>query len=312
MATYLITGGCGFIGSHIAEALCEQGETVRILDNLSSGYRHNVAHLSEGVTVIEGDVRDVETVSAATEGVDYVFHEAALVSVFDSVERPRDNHDINLTGTLNVLEAAKSAGAQRVVLASSAAIYGNAPELPKEETMRPQPESPYGLAKIGKEYYARVFSTLYDLPVISLRYFNVYGPRQDPGSPYSGVISKFVEIITGGGTPTIFGDGTQSRDFVFVKDVVQANLKAMHEEALKGGEVFNVATGDGTSLLELLETVQRIAEVKGDPTFEAERLGDIKHSRADIGSARRSLGYEPSYSVERGLRELIAWSMNLS
>lgn len=312
MATYLITGGCGFIGSHIAEALCEQGETVRILDNLSSGYRNNVAHLSDDVTVIEGDVRDVEAVSAAVDGVDYVFHEAALVSVFDSVERPRDNHDINLTGTLNVLEAAKSAGARRVVLASSAAIYGNAPELPKEETMRPQPESPYGLAKIGKEYYARVFSMLYALPVISLRYFNVYGPRQDPSSPYSGVISKFVEIITGGGTPTIFGDGTQSRDFVFVKDVVQANLKAMHEEGLKGGEVFNVATGDGTSLLELLETVQRIAEAKGDPAFEAERPGDIKHSRASIDSARESLGYEPSYSVEQGLRELIAWSLNPS
>jgi UDP-glucose 4-epimerase len=262
------------------------------------------------VTIVEGDIRDRQCVAEAVEGIDFVFHKAAPVSVFDSVQRPLDNHEINLTGTLNVLEGAKEAGVKRVVLASSAAIYGNGPELPKVEAMRPQPESPYTLANIANEHYGRVFSKLYSLPVISLRYFNVYGPRQDPHSPYSGAVSQFVDILFAVGTPTIFGDGTQSRDFVFVKDVVRANLLAMHTTSLKGGEVFNVATGERTSLLGLLESVQRIAGVSGGPTFRAERTGDIKHSLADISLAKHVLDFHPTFTLHEGLESLISWSRN--
>lgn len=309
MAIYLITGGSGFIGSHIAEALLEDNDTheIRIYDNLSSGYRKNLAHLSNQVVFFENDIRDTTALSSAMAGVDYVFHEAALVSVIDSVERPRDNHDINLTGTLNVLEAAQKAGVKRVVLASSAAIYGNDPTLPKQETMRPQPESPYGLAKIGKEYYARVFSTLYDLPVVALRYFNVYGPRQDPKSAYSGVTSIFVDRVLKNNAITIFGDGEQSRDFVFVKDVAKANILAMHHPNIKGGEAFNVATGDSVSLLTLLHTIQDIEGTHITPSFEAERAGDIRHSVADISLIQSSLGFKPSYTLSEGLTALVAF-----
>jgi len=241
------------------------------------------------------------------QGADYVFHEAALVSVFDSVEKPQENHEINLTGTLNVLQAARDAGAQRVVLASSAAVYGNDPVLPKREDMVPCPESPYGLAKIGKEYYARVFSKLYGLPAISLRYFNVYGPRQDPRSPYSGVISVFVDRVINGAEVKIFGDGQQSRDFVFVKDVVQANLKAMRAPELRGGEVFNVATGLQTTLLQLLATINEINGSQIVPGFEDERGGDIRHSVADISFAQSELGYEPAHSLAEGISALIGF-----
>lgn len=308
VAVYLITGGAGFIGSHIAEMLlADKNNDVRIYDNLSSGYRKNIAHLSKRLSFIEADVCDPQALSKAMVDVDFVFHEAALVSVIDSVNRPRDNHDINLTGTLNVLEAAQKAGVKRAVLASSAAIYGNDPTLPKQETMRPQPESPYGLAKIGKEYYARVFSTLYNLPVVSLRYFNVYGPRQDPKSAYSGVISIFVDRVIKNNPITIFGDGEQSRDFVFVKDVAKANLLAMHHPNIKGGEAFNVATGKSDSLLTLLQTIQNIEGTHIAPTFEAERKGDIRYSAADISAIQSTLGFEPDYTLSEGLTSLMAY-----
>ena len=303
----LITGGCGFIGSHIAEALVNDGEEVVIYDNLSSGYEHNIAGFRDKVEFIQGDVRDPETLKKAMHGITNVFHEAALVSVFESVEKPYDNHDINLTGTLNVLTAAKKAGAKRLVVASSAAIYGNDPTLPKQEDMLPQPESPYALAKITKEYYLSVFSKLYGLETVSLRYFNVFGPRQDPSSMYSGVISKFVDVITAGEDPTVFGDGEQTRDFVFVKDIVQANLLAMRAPSEISGSSFNVGTGKKTSLLQLLDALKEITGNDFTVHFKDVRSGDIKHSVSDISAAVTELGYQPKYDITSGLRQLLDW-----
>lgn len=307
MSRYLITGGAGFIGSHIAEALVGEGHAVRIFDNLSSGHLHNLDHLAGKVEFVRGDVRDAAAIRAAAQGIDYLFHEAALVSVFESVEKPFDNHEINMTGTLNVLQAARAAGVRRVVFASSAAIYGNDPELPKREGMAPQPASPYAAGKITGEYYLSIFAQLYGVQTVSLRYFNVYGPRQDPKSMYSGVISKFTDDLKAGRTPTIFGDGGQTRDFVFVKDVVQANLRAMHGDKAGAGEAFNVASGRTASLLELLGTISALAGRKIEPQFKEARRGDIRHSAAAIDKARAVLGYEPAFNLASGLLELLAW-----
>ncbi|MFT7626203.1 MAG: UDP-glucose 4-epimerase [Myxococcota bacterium] len=301
---YLVTGGCGFIGSHIAEELLKEGATVRVLDNLSSGYLHNIADLD--VEFVEGDVRDPDTVAAAATGMDGIFHQAALVSVPASVERPRDNHDINATGTLNVLLAARDAGVTRVVAASSAAIYGDEPTLPKREQMTPQPLTPYAIGKITLEYYQSVFARLYGVETVSLRYFNVFGPRQDPGSPYSGVISKFVEVMKAGDHPMVFGDGEQTRDFVYVKDVVQANLSAMKGRSVGAGDVINVGTGSRISLLQLIDTLAEILDRTAVPRFAEARAGDIKHSVADISRAGEALGYAPATSFEQGLRHLVA------
>ena len=303
---YLVTGGCGFIGSHICEALVAQNAAVRVYDNLASGHERNIAPFRGKVEFVQADVRDRAALKSAMQGVDYVFHEAALVSVFDSVDRPLDNHEINISGTLNVLMAAKEAGVKRVVVASSAAIYGNDPALPKTEDMKPQPESPYALAKIAKEYYMSVFSKLFGLQTVSLRYFNVYGPRQDPSSMYSGVISKFTEVVRAGQNPSVFGDGLQTRDFVFVKDVVQANLAAMHTDGLGGGEVFNVGTGRAISLLDLLSTLKELTGRSFEVQFKPARAGDIRHSLSDITRARRALKYAPRYDLKRGLGELLA------
>lgn len=307
MGVYAITGGCGFIGSHIAEELVSSGNhQIRIIDNLSSGRIENIAHLGNRVEFVRADVRDIDAMRKNFKGVDYVFHEAALVSVFDSVDRPFDNHDINITGTLNVLQAAREAAVRRVVLASSAAVYGNNPDLPKKENMIPEPESPYAAAKIMDEYYARVYSNLYELSVVCLRYFNVFGSRQDPTSPYSGVISIFIDRILAGRPVKIFGDGAQTRDFVFVKDVVQANVRAMHCGAIKGHDAFNVATETPTDLLTLLRIVNELNGSRIEPAFEPARAGDIKHSLADISKARKVLGYAPAFSLAAGLKELVA------
>ena len=303
--SYMITGGCGFIGSHIAEALVARGESVRILDNLSSGYEQNLAAFRDRVDVLIGDVRDPADLDAAMADVRFVFHEAALVSVFDSVERPLDNHAINLTGTLNVLEAARRAGVKRIVMASSAAVYGNNPELPKRETMKPEPESPYAIGKIVGEYYFSVYHKLYGLETVALRYFNVYGPRQDPSSMYSGVISKFSDVLRSGATPTVFGDGQQTRDFVFVKDVVQANLLAMRANA-GAGDVFNVGTGRQASLLDLLSVLGELSGSAVEPEFAEVRVADIRHSLSDIGKARERLGYAPRFALREGLQALLA------
>lgn len=304
---YFITGGCGFIGSHIAEELANRGESVVIYDNLSSGYEHNIQHIRDNCTFIRGDIREFQHLSEAMKGADYVFHEAALVSVFDSVERPEDNHSINLTGMLNVLLAARENKVRRVVFASSAAVYGNDPVLPKTEDMLPQPESPYALAKITGEYYLRVFSSLYNIETVSLRYFNVFGPRQDPSSMYSGVISKFTDVLKKGESPLIFGDGKQTRDFVYVKDVVQANLLAMHTDKAGKGEVFNVATNNTCSLLELIDIINSILGTDIKPVFREARAGDIRHSYASIDRAKAVLGYSPGYSLKAGLERLLAY-----
>jgi nucleoside-diphosphate-sugar epimerase len=304
---YFITGGCGFIGSHIAEELANRGESVVIYDNLSSGYEHNIQHIQDKCTFIKGDIREFQQLCESMNGADYVFHEAALVSVFDSVERPEDNHSINLTGMLNVLLAARENKVRRVVFASSAAVYGNDPVLPKTEDMVPQPESPYALAKITGEYYLRVFSSLYNVETVSLRYFNVFGPRQDPSSMYSGVISKFTDMLKNGATPLIFGDGKQTRDFVYVKDVVQANLLAMHTDKAGKGEVFNVATNNTCSLLELIDIMNTILGTDIKPAFRDARAGDIRHSYASVDRAKAVLGYAPAYSLKAGLESLLAY-----
>lgn len=305
MSSYLITGGAGFIGSHIAEHLAGEGHAVRIFDNLSSGHLANLDHLRDRVAFVRGDVRDRAAIEAAMQGVEFCFHEAALVSVFESVEKPVENHDINMTGTLNVLQAAKLAGVRRVVFASSAAVYGNDPALPKREDMRPQPASPYAAGKITGEYYLSLFAQLYGVETVSLRYFNVFGPRQDPKSMYSGVISKFTDDVRTGRTPTIFGDGGQTRDFVFVKDVVQANIRAMRSPGVGRGEAFNVATGRTSSLLDLLAAIGTLVGRKIEPVFKEARQGDIRHSAADIGRARSELGYEPGFTLNAGLDILL-------
>lgn len=304
-AEYLVTGGCGFIGSHLVEALVGQGHAVRVLDNLASGYRHNLEPWGSSVDVIIGDVRDPEAVRGAAQGVRGIFHEAALVSVFDSVQRPGDNHAINATGTLNVLLAARDAKVKRVVLASTAAAYGNDPQLPKREDMTPQPESPYAAAKVMSEHYQRIFAALYGLETVTLRYFNVYGPRQDPKSPYSGVISRFCDDLRAGREPTVFGDGGQTRDFVYVRDVVQANLLAMSDQAPGAGQVYNVASGGTTSLLQLIAILGRLGGRTLQPAHREARAGDIRYSAADIGKARTALGYAPRYGLEQGLAELL-------
>lgn len=306
MANYLITGGAGFIGSHLAEELLGGGHRVRIFDNLSSGHLANLDAFRDRVEFIRGDVRDRAAVEAAMDGVEFCFHEAALVSVFESVERPDDNHEINITGTLNVLGAARKAGTKRVVFASSAAVYGNDPVLPKREDLRPQPASPYAAGKITGEYYLSIFARLYGVQTVSLRYFNVFGPRQDPRSMYSGVISKFTDDLRAGRTPVVFGDGRQTRDFVFVKDVVQANLKAMQSVHAGRGESFNVATGQTASLLDLLAALGELSGRSITPEFREARPGDIQHSSADISRARNILGYEPRFSLRTGLEMLLA------
>ena len=305
MATYLVTGGCGFIGSHIAEALVEQEQIVIIYDDLSSGYERNIAGFRDKITFIEADIRDVRALTDAMQGVDYVFHEAAMVSVFDSVERPVENHDINITGTLNVLVAARECDVKRVVVASSAAVYGDDPALPKTEEMIPCLESPYALAKIVNEHYMRVFANLYGLEAVVLRYFNVYGPRQDPGSMYSGVIAKFSDDILADRNPTVFGDGLQTRDFIFVRDVVEANLLAMNNRDLGKGEVFNIATGRRTSLLDLLNVLKDLVGKNVNPQIKDARRGDVRHSVADISRAQRELGFTPRYDIREGLGELL-------
>lgn len=305
---YLIIGGCGFIGSHIAERLVMEGNSVRIFDDLSSGKEKNIFPFRNKIEFIKSDIRNIPAVTAAMAGIDYIFHEAALVSVFDSVKRPRDNHDINITGTINVLLAARDAGVKRLVFAGSAAAYGNNPVLPKKEDMKPEPESPYGLAKVVSEQYLALFSRLYGLETVSLRYFNVYGPRQDPASIYSGVISRFVDAILKGISPTVYGDGKQTRDFVFIDDVVQANLLAMHASGIGRGEIFNIGSGNQTSLLDLLEILKDVTGSTFDIKFDETRQGDIKHSLADITLAMQKLSYSPKHDIRTGLKRLCCYA----
>jgi len=301
---YLVTGGAGFIGSHITERLLADGHTVRILDNFSTGKRENIP-AAAGVEVIEGDVGDVETVRNAMHDINYVFHEAAIASVPETVGNPLASERINYRGTLNILESARHAGVKRVVFACSAAVYGDLPELPKREGMPLRPLSPYAVDKLASEHACKVYTHLYGLEAVALRYFNVFGPRQDPSSPYSGVISIFSDCLRQGKQPTIYGDGEQTRDFVFVSDVVEANIRAA-ASATSPGSAINIATGNTLSINDLLRTICHIQGQPFAPRYLPGRQGDIRHSRADISLARELLDWEPVAEFETGLRELFS------
>jgi len=300
---FLVTGGAGFIGSHISDRLLADGHRVRILDNFSTGKHENIP-ASADVKVIEGDVGDYDTVRAAMEQVDIVFHEAAIASVPETVGNPLSSERVNYRGTLNILEAARHAGVKRVMFACSAAVYGDLPELPKQESMPVKPLSPYAVDKLASEQACQMYTHLYGLETVSLRYFNVFGPRQDPSSPYSGVISIFSDTLNQGKQPTIYGDGEQTRDFVYVSDVVEANIKAATSPAA-AGKAINIATGGKLSINDLLKTICNIKDQPFEPQYQQGRQGDIKHSRADISAAREYLDWEPVVAFEDGLRKLL-------
>ncbi len=303
----LVTGGAGFIGSNIADELIKQGAKVVILDNLVTGFRENLEEINGNFEFIEGDLNDDTKLKKAVEGVEIIFHQAALPSVPRSVENPLETHQACVDGTFNLLLKAKENNVKRVIYAASSSAYGDKETLPKVETMLPEPLSPYAAAKLMGEYYCQVFSKVYNLETICLRYFNVFGPRQNPSSQYSGVISRFIDALMSGATPTIFGDGETTRDFTFITNVVDANIKAA--QTLKGiGEVINAANGERISLNELLEVLKKItgqADISAD--FQSERKGDVKHSQADNRRAVEFLGYKKLIGLEEGLQKTIDW-----
>ena len=303
MAKYLVTGGAGFIGSHLVAELLRRGESVRVADNFSTGLRENVP---AGVDVIDGDVADEATAVRAVAGCDYVLHQAAVPSVPRSIAEPLATHRANVDGTVNVLVAARDAGVKRVVFAGSSSVYGNAATLPKREDMRPHPMTPYALQKLVSEQYCQMFTQLYGLETVTTRYFNVFGPRQQPGSPYSGVISLFIEALVNGRRPTIYGDGRQTRDFTYGGDVVRGVLAAATAPGV-GGEVINVAVGGRISLLELVRTLNVILGTNLEPVFAEAREGDVRDSQADIVKARQRLGFDPEVTLETGLRHTVDW-----
>lgn len=303
---YLVTGGAGFIGSHIAEALVNRGDRVRVLDNLMTGKRENLSHLIGKIEFIEADIRDYTAIRQAAEGVSVIFHEAAIPSVPRSVADPQLSHDVNVNGTFNVLMAARDAGVRRLVFAASSSAYGDTEVLPKIETMMPNPLSPYAAAKLVGELYCQTFTRVYGLETVALRYFNVFGPRQDPTSPYSGVISKFVTALLENQTPTIFGDGEQSRDFTYVANVVDANLRAAEApEAV--GKVMNLGIGERITLNQLFDELQKIIGTNLKPNYEETRAGDVRHSLADISRAENLLGYRPLVGLAEGLKYTVDW-----
>jgi UDP-glucose 4-epimerase len=306
---YIVTGGAGFIGSHIAEYLSKNGHEVIIFDNLFTGKKQNIHHLlkKKTVTFVEGSVTDIQALKKIAHGVDGIFHEGAIVSVPRSLKNPLATNEVNVQGTLNVLLAARDSGIRKVVFASSSSVYGDAPVLPKQEDMVPLPISPYAVSKLSGEYYCRVFSSAYNLPAVCLRYFNVFGPRQDPTSEYAAVIPKFITRILNNQSPIIYGDGEQSRDFTFVQDVVQANIHAM-ERDVEG--VFNIAYGERHTLNELAFTIMELTGKRIKPVHKAVRQGDILHSLADITAARSRLKYSPDYTFESGLQETVSWFRN--
>lgn len=304
MTVCLVTGGAGFIGSHITDALLARGDRVRVLDNLSTGYLKNLSNVIDQIEFIEGDIRDKTTVEQASTGVDLVFHLAAMVSVPESMDKPLEAEFTNTVGTLNVLDAAKAAGVRRVVLSSTCAVYGDEPTLPKTETMQTYPQSPYAISKLAAEAYCQLFNQSFGQETVVLRYFNVFGPRQDPSSVYSGVISIFVDKLSQGTAPSIFGDGKQTRDFVFVKDVVRANLLAS-EIPNAAGKVVNIGTGHPVSINQLFTALRKVFECKLKPDYKSVRPGDIRHSYADASRARSLLGWSAEVNFEDGLKELV-------
>jgi nucleoside-diphosphate-sugar epimerase len=302
----LVTGGAGFIGSHLVEALIGQGARVTVIDNLSTGRRENLQGTGPGLDFHEGDIRDRDLLKKLMGGVEVVFHQAAVVSVPLSVAQPLASAEVNEMGTLAVLETARQAGCRRVVLASSSAVYGDDPQLPKREEMMLRPLSPYAIQKMVGEYYAGLYGALYGLETVCLRYFNVFGPRQDPSSPYSGVISIFMDRAVAGRAPSIYGDGEQTRDFVYVQDVVAANLKAATETDA-AGQVFNIGTGHTITVNRLWQSVTALAGIALAPEYQAAREGDILHSVAAIEAARQHLGFAPEVGFEEGLARTYDW-----
>jgi UDP-glucose 4-epimerase len=302
----VVTGGAGFIGSHLVEALLAEGMRVRVVDDLSTGNRENVASLLDRIDFIQGDLADFSTCERAMIGASYVFHQAAIPSVPRSVAEPIESHRSGPTATINVLEAARGAGVKRVMFAASSSAYGETEELPKHEGIRPDPLSPYAAGKLAGEHYVRVYARTMGLDGVSLRYFNVFGPRQDPSSPYSGVISLFAKKMMAGERPTILGDGTQSRDFTYVENVVRANLLAMKSEAPLGGEALNVGTGRRITLVELVEAINQSLGTSLPPEFGPGRPGDVKHSQASLERVEAAIGYRPVVEFEDGLRRTLA------
>ncbi len=303
----LVTGGAGFIGSNLADGLIEQGAKVVIIDNLATGFRENLEEIRGSFEFVEGDLNDDSALKKAIKGVEIIFHQAALPSVPRSVDNPAETHEACVNATFNLLLKAKENNVRRFIYAASSSAYGNQEILPKVETMKPEPLSPYAAAKLMGEYYCSVFSEVYGLEAISLRYFNVFGPRQNPSSFYSGVISRFIDSLMSGKTPVIFGNGEQSRDFTYIANVVDANIKAAQTN--NGfGEVINTANGERVSLNELLETLKKITgkeDVEAD--YQAERKGDVKHSQADNTKAKEIYGYEKLVGLEEGLQNTIDW-----
>ena len=307
----LVTGGAGFIGSHIVRRLLSSGHNVRVLDNLSTGRLSNLEEIFEEIEFVEADICDADGTTRAVRGCDAVIHLAALPSVPRSIANPGASHEANATGTLNVLIAARDTGAGRVIMASSSSIYGAARELPKREEMRPQPISPYAVSKLAGESYCRSFHEVYGLEALALRYFNVFGPRQDPSSEYAAVIPKFIWAFQHGQSPVIFGDGEQSRDFTYVENVVNANIAALKAPGV-GGQVYNVACGHGVTLNELAEALRTEIGAEVEPEHGPDRVGDVRHSMADITRARADLGYEPSVSLGEGIKRTVAYFLEES
>ncbi|MCL2680824.1 MAG: SDR family oxidoreductase [Coriobacteriia bacterium] len=303
----LVTGGAGFIGSNLVDALLAEGDyQVRVIDNFATGHRSNLAHCAADIELVEGDIRDLEILDAAVEGVDMILHQAALPSVPRSIKAPITSNDVNVGGTLKLLCAAHKAGVKRVVMASSSSVYGDTPTLPKTESMMPNPLSPYAVTKLTGEHYLRVFARLYNIETLAIRYFNVFGPRQDPNSTYSGVISKFMKAAVDQTKYTVNGDGLQARDFSYVDNVVQANMLALKAKKLNG-EVINVACGEKFTLLDLIAAVNQAAGVDLPVEFAADRPGDVKYSLADIEAAQDLLGYTPAVPFAEGINRTFAW-----
>ncbi len=309
MATYLVTGGAGFIGSNIVKALSGRGEKVRVIDNLSTGKVENLDWADGDVDFMKGDICDLQTVEKAMQDVDFVIHLAALPSVPRSIADPIASNRVNVEGTLNVLVAARDAKVRKYVMASSSSVYGDTPTLPKSEDMTASPQSPYAISKFAGERYAMNFQKIYGLPTIALRYFNVFGPQQDPNSQYSAVIPKFIKAMLHGEAPTIHGDGEQSRDFTYIENVIEANILACNSEA--AGEFMNAACGDRFTLNELVQKLENILGKSANAVYQETRTGDVKHSQAAIEKAKNLIGFEPVVTFDEGLQKTVDWYQRL-
>jgi nucleoside-diphosphate-sugar epimerase len=311
VTTCLVTGGAGFIGSHLVEALLKINYQVRVLDNFMTGKRQNISSLLSHIQLIEGDLRDFETVRKAAEAVDFIFHLGALPSVPRSIQDPITSNEVNIQGTLHVLEAARQMRVKRVIFSSSSSVYGDSPLLPKREDAVPNPLSPYAVTKLAGEYYCKVYYKIHGLETVCLRYFNVFGPKQDPTSQYAAAIPRFINALLINKPPLVYGDGEQSRDFTYVDNVVQANILAIKAPEAPG-KILNIAYGKRITVNELIKTLNAILGKNIQPVYESSRPGDIRHSLADISQARRILGFSPTVNLEEGLRRAVAWFMDKS